>query len=234
MIVDELISINPVERAKRPRHRRRARHRLDRGPAPGLPRHAASTAWVPSSTSPPTPEPAGANCSTSAGQMSTWRQRDHHHRVDRRDRRRAHRRHHQERPDPRRVHRRRHRRRAAPAQGRPGRRPAQGGRLLARRQRRLRVHDRLGRTHLPRHRDLADDQAHPRPQRAEQGLPKASRTPGCTTCATSTPRPCCCRASRSTSSPPAWATPTRPSPSGSTPTSSAPPKPPPRTSSPRP
>jgi len=45
---------------------------------------------------------------------------------------------------------------------------------------------------------------------------------------------CCCRECRSTSSPPAWVTPTRPSPSASTPTSSAPPRPPPRTSSPRP
>jgi integrase len=57
---------------------------------------------------------------------------------------------------------------------------------------------------------------------------------GCTTYGTSTPRPCCCPASQSTSSPPVWATPTRPSPSGSTPTSSAPPRPPPPTSSPRP
>ena len=60
------------------------------------------------------------------------------------------------------------------------------------------------------------------------------RTPGFTTCGTSTPRPCCCPASRSMSSRPAWATRTRPSRSGSTPTSSAPPRPPPRTSSPRP
>ena len=67
----------------------------------------------------------------------------------------------------------------------------------------------------------------------EQG-PRPRTMPGCTTCATSTPRPCCCPASRFTSSPPAWATPTRPSRSGSTPTSSAPPRPPPRTSSPRP
>jgi integrase len=61
-----------------------------------------------------------------------------------------------------------------------------------------------------------------------------SRTPGCTTYGTSTPRLFCCPAYLSMSWPSAWATPTRPSPSGSTPTSSAPPRPPPRTSSPRP
>ena len=44
------------------------------------------------------------------------------------------------------------------------------------------------------------------------------RTHGCTTCGTCTPRPCCSPASRSTSSRPAWATPTRLSRSGSTPT----------------
>ena len=40
------------------------------------------------------------------------------------------------------------------------------GRLLARHQGRLRLHDRLGRADLPRHRDVADDQAHPRAQQA--------------------------------------------------------------------
>ena len=40
--------------------------------------------------------------------------------------------------------------------------------------------------------------------------------PGCMTSAMSTPRPCCCPASRSTSSRPAWGTPTRLSRSGST------------------
>ena len=70
VIVDELISINPVERAKRPRAQ---------ADKPGTvwtvaqlrafltPQHA--TGWEPSSTSPPTPEPAEASCSTSAGQM---------------------------------------------------------------------------------------------------------------------------------------------------------------------
>ena len=49
----------------------------------------------------------------------------------------------------------------------------------------------------------------------------SSRTPGYMICATSTPQPCCWPASRFMSSPPAWATLTRPSPSGCTPTSSA-------------
>ena len=67
---------------------------------------------------------------------------------------------------------------------RPGRRPAQGGRLLARRQGRVRVHHGLGRSHLPGHRDIADDQAHPRSQRAGAGTaaPRTSyRTLGYTT-----------------------------------------------------
>ena len=42
----------------------------------------------------------------------------------------------------------------------------QGGRLLARNQGRLRVHDRMGRTDLPRYRHVADDQAHPGQQAA--------------------------------------------------------------------
>src|SRR5450755_4663490 len=40
VIVDEIINSNPVERAKRaPRPGPRAGHRLDRGPAPGVPGH---------------------------------------------------------------------------------------------------------------------------------------------------------------------------------------------------
>ena len=78
VIVDELISINPVERAKRPA-RPGATNPAPSGPWPSsgpssTPQH--TTGWEPSSTSPPTPEPAAASCSTSAGQMSTWRQRD--------------------------------------------------------------------------------------------------------------------------------------------------------------
>ena len=73
VIVDELIGINPVERAKRPTPRRR-------NPAPSGPWPSSgpfsppqrSTGWVPSSASPPTPEPGAANCSTSAGPTSTW------------------------------------------------------------------------------------------------------------------------------------------------------------------
>ena len=61
----------------------------------------------------------------------------------------------------------------------------------------------------------------------------SSPTHGCTTCGTCTPRHCCSQASRSTSSLPAWGTPTRLLPSVSTPRSlSAQPRPPPRTFSP--
>ena len=70
-----------------------------------------------------------------------------------------------------RLHRRRDRGRPASARGRPSRRPAPRGRLLARRSGRLRVHDRLGRAHLSRHRDPADDQAHHRPQPAGRRSP---------------------------------------------------------------
>ena len=108
----------------------------------------------------------------------------------------------------------------------------QGGRLLARDQGRVRVHDRLGRADLPRYRHIADDQAHPRPQQPQR---KASyRTLGCMISGTSTPRPCCSLASPSMSSRPGSATPIPLSPYACTPTSSAAPRPPPRTSSPRP
>ena len=103
----------------------------------------------------------------------------------------------------------------------PGRRAGPGGRLLARYQQRLRLHHRVGRAHLPRHRHLADDQAHPRPQRArERATPEgpSCRTRGCTTCGTSTPPPCCCPGCRCMWSRPAWATPTPRSPSACTPT----------------
>ena len=79
------------------------------------------------------------------------RQEDHHHRLDRRHRGRTGQQHHQERPDPRPLYRRRDRLRAQTAQGRPGRRPAPRGPLLARHQGRLHVHDRPGRAHLSRH-----------------------------------------------------------------------------------
>ena len=78
--------------------------------------------------------------------------------------RRAGQRDDQERPDAGRLHRRRDRGRPAPAEGRPGCRATEGGRLLARNQGRVRVHDRMGRADLPRYRHVADDQAHPRQQ----------------------------------------------------------------------
>ena len=106
VIVDELISSNPVERAKRPRSQA----------------HEPGTVWTvaqlraflaTASTAPAGSllprrrlhrSPPGRAAQPPLARCRLGGKETHHHRIDRRDRGRAHRRHDQERPDPRRVH----------------------------------------------------------------------------------------------------------------------------------